>query len=219
MTNGSLPTLVSGYIHGVMPSMHGWCHPAKAEALAMTILEVKPEIAVEIGVYAGRSLIVIALAMHTNGFGRVIGIDPWDANASIAGFEHDEANRKWWADCPHDAIYSDCVRYIREMGVERYIDLVRGTSEQAAIGFRLTHRINREQPFIQFLHIDGNHSEASALFDVRTYVPMVEKGGVVCFDDVNWNTTNAAQKELLESCDQFEHVESDGQACAFFRKR
>lgn len=217
--NAPLPKLITDYIHNVLPHMEGWCTPVKAEALARAVLESKPEVMVEIGVFAGKSLIALALAAHTNEKGLVIGVDPWDRDASIQGFSPADANHVWWRDVVnHDYIYGQCVSFVKQMGVAKRVVLCRGTSEHSLPGL-LACRELVQRPFIDFLHIDGNHSEICSSFDVQNYVPLVPSGGIVVFDDTNWATTKKAQMLLDEMCVFEKLIETDGQACAFYRKK
>lgn len=219
MNDSALPKLITDYIHNVLPHMEGWCTPAKAEALALAVLDHKPEVIVEIGVFAGRSLIALALAAHVTDKGRIIGIDPWDKDASIQGFAPADPNHKWWRnDVNHDFIYGQCVTFMKQLGVSGRVTLCRGTSEHSLPGFHTCQEL-LGRPFIGFLHIDGNHSEMISCFDVEAYVPLVEPGGIVVFDDVNWGTTKRAQELLADLCDFQFFVETEGQKCAFYKKK
>ena len=71
---------------------------------------------------------------------------------------------------------------------------------------------------IDFLHIDGNHSEESSVFDVTYWLPKVKKGGVICFDDAWWESTQKAIKLLLQDCDLMEES-SPKRQYIFVKKR
>lgn len=213
MTSTPLPKLITDYVASVLPSMHGWCTPEKATALASAIISQQPEVCVEIGVFAGRSLISIALALSHNGSGKVFGIDPWSPDASAQGFPDEDANRKWWDSVDHDFIFNQCRYFANSMGVGSIVELVKATSLIANAGFKAAGQAHG--PFIDFLHIDGNHSEECSTFDVNNWVPLVREGGAVWFDDTDWETTKHAQSRLAELC---EFVEKIG-TCGIFKKR
>lgn len=206
-------TQIQNYINNLMPAMDGWCSKTKAEALVKAVLEQKPEVVVEIGVFGGRSLIALALGCLVNGQGQVFGIDPWDVSASISGFEEDKQNREWWRKVDHDVIYRKCLESCGRNGVLDFVSLIRAKSEQMALW------LGASAPFIDILHIDGNHSEPHSVHDVTHYIPKVKPGGIICFDDTNWNCTKRAQQIIAESCEFLNFVESPGQQCAFYRKR
>lgn len=211
--------LVSDYIRSVLPHMEGWCTPDKATALAECVLDLKPDVCVEIGVFAGKSLIAIALACHENSKGRVIGIDPWDKDASVQGFSPSDPNHQWWRDVVnHSYIMGQCTSFVKQMGINSRVHLCRGTAEHTLPGMLLVKDLFG-RPFIDLLHIDGNHSEICSTFDVENYVPLVTSGGTVVFDDVNWVTTTRAQQRLTELCDLERYVETEGQKCGFFRRK
>lgn len=204
-----IPHTISQYITTYMPPMDGWCWPAKAEALALATLTHRPAVAVEIGVFAGRSAIAIALAMQHLSHGHIYGIDPWLADASAAGW-HDE-NEKWWHGVDHDYIYRKCCEHIAANKVGERISLLRSTSNHIAA-------IISPHPFINLLHIDGNHSEEQSCQDVTAYVPLCTPGAPICFDDVHWATTKRAQRLLLTMCRLDRVIEGDGGQCAFYTR-
>src|SRR5271170_6961170 len=65
-----------------LPTLDGWATSEKGCTLAALVLANKPKLVVEIGVFAGRSLLPMALALKANGSGKVIGIDPYDSQES-----------------------------------------------------------------------------------------------------------------------------------------
>lgn len=214
---------LKNYIQTDIPMLYGrdgWCTRQKAEALGKAVLETRPSVIVEIGVYGGMSLIALALAGQQKMWlydepATVIGIDPWTPEASTSGFEHGDDNRKWWGNLDHNAVLSRCQAHLNNYEVTDIVTLVRLTSEQF---YRLVTMAGRE-PFIGLLHIDGNHSEIHSIADVTTYVPLVVPGGVVVFDDTNWESTKRAQELLAGFCDFEYFVESEGEQCGFYRRK
>lgn len=151
---------------------HGWCSLEKAIQLAETIVENRMKIIVEIGVFGGRSMIPMALACKHQGFGKVIGIDPWEPRASVEGQEGE--NAKWWANLDHNAIYAEFLRCVAVMGVADFVEIHRKRSDD----------FNPIGP-IELLHVDGNHSD-QALRDAERYATLVPVGGYTYLDDCLW---------------------------------
>jgi predicted O-methyltransferase YrrM len=152
----------------VLPAGGDWCTPHKAQKLAALVVALEPRVIVEIGVWLGGSLVPMALAQtHVGKGGITIGIDPWSAQASIAG-EVDEANTTWWSEVNYEDVRdaSDAV------DVSRAIVLPRGP--------------------IDLLHVDGNHT-AQAIRDVDRFCPHVRMGGLAILDDVDWSGGHVAQ--------------------------
>lgn len=179
-----------------MATLEGWCSEEKAGILCDLILLTKPKNVVEIGVWGGKSLVPMGFAIRALGSGQVYGIDPWSAEASAKGM--DGVNLDWWSHVNHEAIYQGLVNKIAEFGLKNQITLVRNTSDGA-----------KPIQDIGLLHIDGNHSEEASFFDVLKWAPLVKRGGVIVFDDVNWSTTGRAVAWLDENCVKVAEVKGD----------
>lgn len=172
-----------------MPNLHGWCSEKKAEYLLNLILNNSLETVVEIGVFGGKSFIPMAYALKELQRGEAIGVDPWDASESVIGFE--DANREWWANVNHEEIYQHFMSSIKKYNLTEFVTILRTTSEEADI----------VKP-IDLIHIDGNHSEESALSDVIKWVPKVKKGGYIILDDLDWVSTGKAVEWLDNHCER-----------------
>jgi predicted O-methyltransferase YrrM len=196
------------FIRTALPKMEGWCTPDKAISLASRVLAEQPSICVEIGVFGGRSLCAIALALKENGSGKVYGIDPWKASASVAGYGQNDSNCQWWKSIDHEAIYRGCMDWINNLCVKDQVEIIRKTNKEALDEVKALGEIG-------MLHIDGNHTEESSMFDVENYVPLCAPGAIVWFDDMDWASTNAAQARLSELC-TFEILIG---TCGMYRKR
>lgn len=166
----------------------GWCSVEKAQTLAALVVALRPQTSVEIGVFGGRSFFPLALAHHKIGCGTVLGIDPWEAEASAAG--QDPANAEWWrASVDYEVIYQDFMRRIGSLGVADRAIVARKKSDDV------------EPPAtIGLLHVDGNHGE-QAMRDVRRFSPHVSAGGVCILDDLDWGggAVRASEKFLLSN--------------------
>lgn len=174
-------------IDQVLPNLQGWCTPEKAKHIAKLIVENDMELAVEIGVYGGRSLLPMGMAFEHIGKGKCYGIDPWCAAASVAS-EQNQANIDWWSKLDHEAIYRGFISAVLENGLSHRCYWLRFLSEQTAKLF--------SDGEIDLLHIDGNHSQKSALRDVDLWLPKVVEGGYIIFDDIDWQSTRDAQVVL-----------------------
>jgi len=182
-----------------MAQLEGWCSNQKASLLMDYIFLKKPEVVVEIGVFGGKSLIPMAYALQKNRSGKIYGIDPWSCAKSTEGWGG--PNEDYWAKLDHDAILSGLQNKIIQFKLTDEIELIRASSEDAPI-------IEN----IQMLHIDGNHSEETSLFDVKKWVPLVEKGGLIIFDDVNWESTSKAVSWLNQNCVKWLDHSDEGSA-------
>jgi hypothetical protein len=165
---------------------HGWTTVEKAQALAASVVTIRPEVSVEIGVYSGKGLISLALAHKYVGIGKAIGIDPYSPSASVEG-QTNEADKEWWAKLDHNFIYGECLNRITQFKVNNTVELIRKRSDEV------------EPPKnIGVLRIDGNHGEA-VIGDIQRYCPNVVKGGILFLDDIGWSggAVSRAVEELV----------------------
>ena len=122
-----------------------------------------------------------------NNDGIIYGIDPWKASASVVGF--DGVNYDWWSKVDHMMIYNKFSNKLHDLGLMNQVCIIQETSADAPKIYD-----------IDLIHIDGNHSEDSALFDVQKWIPLVREGGFIIFDDLDWATTRKAVRWLDENC-------------------
>lgn len=159
-------------IADLVPKLHGWCSVEKAHTLASMVLSLRPEVCLEIGVWGGRSLLPMAMALRNLKQGVIYAIDPWSISASEQGQTGD--NQKWWSTANHEVVYNDFVAHVHRTGTEKYVRIYRMKSDDFD-----------PPPRIGILSIDGNHGP-QAIKDVRRYVPSVSIGGFVVMDDLDW---------------------------------
>lgn len=177
----------------------GWCSYQKASVLIDIILACKPKKIVEIGVWAGRSLVPMAYVLKQIGSGTIYGIDPWSPNASIQGLMH-EKTKEFWTLADHEAIMHKLMGHLHQFGLEEHAQLIQSTSIDAPPIYD-----------IDILHIDGNHSDVTSYIDVTKWVPLVRSGGWIIFDDINWQengirTNQRAVQYLNEHCHKIAEI-------------
>ena len=177
MTN--FEQLVLDSIRGV----DGWCSDAKAIELANLVREYKPGLIVEIGVFAGKSLIPMAMACRENGRGGVIGIDPWSQEESIKGQPPEHV--AFWGKLDHEAIFKVCINNLTRLQLQDWVAIHRTTAD----AFTPPENIG-------ILSVDGNHGP-QCLADVIRYAPKVVQGGYVICDDLSWSGDNVGKSILV----------------------
>lgn len=190
-------------IEKIRENIHGWCTLEKSLKISEIILERKPNLCVEIGVFGGASLLPQALSLKHNKKGIIIGIDPWENEAALESMQ-EEANIEWWSKVDFNMVYEHCLNKIKEHNLEEFCKLIKDKSENVCKRFKNNS--------IDILHIDGNHSEDVAYKDSLLYLNKVKSKGIILFDDIYWtekeiNTTNKAISFLLESCKRIETIE------------
>lgn len=199
-------------IKTILPSIHGWCSFEKASKFVELILEYKPQLCVEIGVFGGSSFIPQALTLNTYG-GKIVGIDPWKNEAALESMV-DETHKEWWGKLNLENIYDHCKKNITLYDVESTCTLIRDKAENVVSNF--------SDNSIDLLHIDGNHSEELSYKDAVLYLPKVKSGGLIFFDDIYWTegdnyaTTRKAIIYLLKECEKIDIVNGD---CLILKKK
>ncbi len=172
----------------VAQRLHGWCGLEKSEHLALLMLDAAPEIAVEIGVYGGKSLIPLGLAASQFG-GKVYGIDPWSNAACLEG-SNDPANDAWWGSLDIEMIYRSAVSAVESFNLVATVELLRMTDTEALPRFA--------DGSIGVLHVDGNHSPEVSRRYIEQWGPKIKKGGYLIMDDTDW-PSQAETVKLIES--------------------
>lgn len=183
-----LPLEIRQYIFKSQ-ELPGWCPAEKAEQLCELVLEHRPDVVVETGIFGGRSLIPLAAACKYLSNGIVWGIDPWEVDASIEG-THKPVDFEWWSKLNHEDIYQSFVRGTLELNLGKHCRWLRMKSE-------LVLRLFNDQS-IGLFHQDSNHSEEVSCRELDQWMPKIKPGGIWVLDDVNWETNQMAYKRLIK---------------------
>lgn len=164
-------------IDEIHPKMDGWCSLLKAHTLAALVVALRPKVSVEIGVYAGRSLIPLALA-HKEVGGRVIGIDPWTVDAATEGY--DKVNAEWWGRKDNlERVKYETFKWINNLALQSSCEIIEKKSDDV-------------KPIdCDLIHVDGQHSEV-CIRDVTRFVLPMKRGSVVVMDDIDWTNNGVA---------------------------
>lgn len=175
----------------VVPSLEGWCPVEKAQWMATWLVNQRARAIVEIGVFGGRSLIPMGLAMkflseHYPGHeGKVVGVDSYSNEDSTEG-ESDLANRDWWATIDLGRIRKVAERAILFYELWKFVELRVTTSGIATFDF--------DDGALDLVHVDGQHAETVSCRDVKFWWPKLRPGGVLVMDDTDWHQLQAARK-------------------------
>lgn len=177
-------------IAALVPTLDGWCPVEKAQWLAKWIVGHWCASVVEIGVFGGRSLIPMALAMQEvrrlrgSWPGRVVGVDSY-SNADSVESDFTEEGKKWWGAVDLVAIKKRCESAIEEIGLKDVCSLMIVSS-----GVGVTHFADGT---LDLVHVDGGHSEPQSTGDVKLWWPKLRMGGVMVMDDTHWDSVRAAR--------------------------
>lgn len=195
------------YIQTTVPKLHGWCTVEKASHLYNLVLEHEAPLCVELGVFAGRSLVAIALGAKAKN-GTAVGIDAWSKEACEQGV-NDIANTEWWNNIDYDFFYNYTTKVMSDAGVSATTSLIRSKSSDVSNYYTSNS--------ISVLHQDSNHSEEVTVEEVNLWYDKLKIGGYWIFDDTDWPTTQTAQGLLLEKGYELIFTEKDGKYKVFKR--
>lgn len=174
----------------IVVTLNGWCTPEKARWIARWMVEHACVSAVDLGVFGGRSLVTMGLAMKQLGQkkdgwpGRCIGIDSY-SNADCVAGEESEAGKDYWGKLDLQLVRKNAEDAIEKYGLKEICSLMIMTGVQAVDRFG--------DGTLDFVHVDGSHSEAESTRDVKLWWPKLRTGGLMLMDDTNWPTVRAAR--------------------------
>jgi len=165
----------------------GWISLNKAGCLIDYVDEicrdVESPVCVEIGVYAGKSVLPIALELKRNAKGIIYAIDPWTNEEATKGYNG--INYEYWNKIDLNQKLGIFESMIHEFEIKDYISIIKEPSDTAP-----------EIRNINLLHVDGQHTDQS-LRDVRKYASQITLNGYCVIDDVDWGRV-ADVPNLLE---------------------
>lgn len=181
-------TSIDTYLKATINTLPGWCTPEKATRLSDLIVERVPKLAVEIGIFGGRSLLAMALTMKECNFGVCYGVDPWTVGAAIEG-EVGPENEDWWKNkVDLEDVYRTFIRSVLQYDVSYQCRWIRGKSDDVAGMF--------QEKSIQLFHLDGNHSELVSCRDVEMWHSKLTEDAVWVLDDTDWATQAKAIRNI-----------------------
>jgi len=164
--------------------------------------EHNPKVYVEIGVLYGGSII---LQMEDEQECFFVGIDPYtgyygksyDPHRNVDLTEHIEIVKK----------------NIDENNPNKHqYQLIKGNSNSEEV-LQTFLALDKK---IDTLFIDGDHSAKAVKEDFYNYLPFMNQGGLILFDnynDPNWKEVKPATDEIIQECDKITLHSKDGHLC------
>lgn len=191
----------------------GWCWEEKAVKLAEAAWTLRPNLTVEVGVFGGKSFIpmaaVVAHLDQNQGNHQAIGIDAWEAAAAVDTNEGTAHENYWKDQAMLDGVYSRASARCNALG-SRALKLIKARSHESVDQFR--------DGQIGLFSLDSNHSEFHSMRDATLWIPKVQIGGIIAFDDTAWPSQKKAVEFFKSRCSIVWEYESGGNSCIFFRR-
>jgi predicted O-methyltransferase YrrM len=203
-----LPKHIENAIYNYIPTMEGWATPERCCEMANRILQTNARVCVDIGVFAGRSTIAMGFAARELGESRVYGLDPWKIETAIEG-DNVEENARWWKESSNlEKMHREAMHAIWAHRLDEWVTIIRNGSQY----------VHQLFPVIDFINIDGCHTELASCRDVDLFLPRLRSGGYLTFDDADWESTQKALRLIEEQCDLIK-VMKDKNEARTYRKR
>jgi len=137
---------------------------------------------VELGVFQGRTALIMAWGAKQGGGAHVTAIDPWDLEGNVYDPPFTDAGSKAWAEYR-----------IRELGYADRIELTKAFSFEIGADWS-------GKP-VGLLFVDGDHTKEGARTDITTWAPHLAPGAVIAVDDYHhpdWPGVAEAVDELVD---------------------
>jgi predicted O-methyltransferase YrrM len=210
----SLPAGLADRIRDALPNIEGWCTERKALWLADLITSNRCLAVLEIGIYGGRSLIPMAMAVQALGAGgKVHGVEAWSNSVAVAT-ETNAENDAWWQTVDLKAIRKGFFRNVARYEVADTVVVMEMSSDEAFAAIS-----GRGLGPFDLVHVDGSHSEVQALRDVEMWSGLVRPGGILVLDDIGWSSVRAAREHVRRNfSDIAEIAESETIAYGAYRR-
>jgi predicted O-methyltransferase YrrM len=202
-------------IISALPAIQGWCTERKAVWLADLIAENGCGRVLEIGIFGGRSLIPMAMAVKDRvPEGSVFGVEAWSNAVAVETATSAESDT-WWREVDLKAIKAGFLRNLLENDLTGIVKVLEMSSDQA---FKQLTATGIEH--FDLIHVDGSHSQAQALQDVEMWAGLLQPGGILVLDDIGWPSVQGARDHLRRTMSVIEEVlEADGLAYGAYRHR
>jgi predicted O-methyltransferase YrrM len=204
---------LSARIVAALPAIEGWCTQGKAVWLSDLIGESACRTVLEVGIFGGKSLIPMALAVqHCAPGGKVYGVEDWSGDAA-AETAMSAASDVWWREVELKAVKAGFLRSLLDNELSDIVNVLEMSADEA---FRCLTALGLDQ--FDLIHLDGSHSDVRALRDVRMWTGLLRPGGILVLDDIGWPSVQPALDHLRSSCSIIEEVfESEGAAYGAYR--
>jgi hypothetical protein len=203
-----LPKHIENAIYEYIPHQEGWATPERCCEMASRIIETKARICVDIGVYAGRSTVSMGFAARELQTSHVFGIDPWKIDTAIEG-DNVEENARWWKEKSNlEEMHRQTMHTIWAHRLDEWVTIIRNGSQY----------VHQLFPVIDFMNLDGCHTEIASCRDVNLYFPKLRQGAYATVDDCDWQTMQPALRLIEEQCDLIKVMKGDNEARTY-RKR
>jgi predicted O-methyltransferase YrrM len=167
---------------------------ATPDEIGMTLADLATQVPadqeiVELGVFQGRTALILAWGAKQGHGAHVTAIDAWDLPGNTYGPPFNEAESKTWAQYR-----------IRELGYTDKISLVQAFSHEVAEDWGGRTDDGENPKKVGLLFVDDDHSYAGARRAIEAWAPHLAPGATIAVDDYghpDWPGVKEAVDELV----------------------
>lgn len=146
---------------------------------------------VELGVFQGRTALIMAWGAQQGHGAHVTAIDPWDLPGNVYDPPFTDADSRAWAEYR-----------VNELGYTDRISLVNAFSHEVAAEWVISpDLIGRGNRPVGLLFVDGDHTKEGARLDIEAWAPHLAPGATIAVDDYHhpdWPGVAEAVDELVD---------------------
>jgi hypothetical protein len=188
-----------------------WCSEEKTNLLMDLVYLTQPEVCVEIGAFTGSSVLPVVATLKLLTHGKIYAIDAWSNEEAVKYLTDNDPNKTWWSTIDMKVVRDIFDQMAITWDISPYCTTIQEPSEKAVSNL----------PEIDFLHLDGDYSEAGSLRDVELYLQKVKSGGYILLSNLFVIVNNTQPKlkafcTLFDSCEMICEIEHDN--AVLFRK-
>ena len=159
------------------------------DKLSATMRSIRDGLVVEVGVFGGSTLLFLAQELASRGT-RMVGIDPWEKLEALNGNKVTRRREE----------FSHWLLQLR-FNLEGILAHLRYDNVQLIHDFSQSAVRTFANDSIDFLIVDGDHSEAAVARDLSAWWPKLKQDGMLWGDDYNWPEVKAAADSFCARMD------------------
>jgi predicted O-methyltransferase YrrM len=144
---------------------------------------------VELGVFQGRTALIMAWGAKQGHGAHVTGIDPWELEGNVYDPPFTDVDSRRWAEYR-----------IRELGYSDRIELIQAFSHEVAENWGSRTDDGENPKKVGLLYVDGDHTKEGARRDIESWAPHLAFGAIIAVDDYghpDWPGVGEAVDELV----------------------
>jgi len=164
-------------------NLDGWCNPANRIHLKRITLEKQPKIVVELGVWMGLSISIIAQNMLSNS--KLYAVDTFKgSNEHITDPQYSQFL---------PTLYQQFLSNMIHLKITDKVIPVKMTTLEAALFLDI-------KP--EMVYVDASHEEEDVYHDIKAWYAKLSKNGIMCGDDWGWETVQRAVIRIAKELNQ-----------------